>query len=113
MDLRAAKIANLLLGAWLVLSAPLWWRSPEQAINALALGVLAIAFTFVATRYAPMVLLANTAVAVWLFVSIWILPGRSAWLVVSNMVVATLMFGYSVIPAELADPEGDAAPGRS
>ena len=76
-DFTTARIVNIILGIWLVVSAFLWPHSYAQMNNAWIVGVLCVAFALVAMRV-PEARYLNTLLAVWLFISVWALPMRTA-----------------------------------
>lgn len=95
---RVASIADLLLGAWLFASMFLWRHSPEQMANAGIIGVAGLVLGFVALRGLVWARWIVGGLAVWLFVSAWFLPGTTVGTVLNHLIVATLMFGFSVLP---------------
>lgn len=97
---RVGRIAVILCGAWLFVSGLLFEHTPDQLGNALVVGATAVLVELVALRWWPQVYVIDVVLAIWLFVSLWALPGRSAGVVVNDMIVATLMFGFSVFPPD-------------
>lgn len=94
-----ARLGNIILGAWLFLSAFLWPHTPAQMTNTWVLGALCMAFALVglvlpAARYL------NTALSLWLFASAFVLPTRSAATVWNNALVAIAIFLVSLVPGE-------------
>lgn len=99
---KSSTVALVVLSAWLALSAFLWEHTTAQMMNAILVGgVLGVSalFGYARNRGAFVVC---AALAIWLFLSLWTLPGRTAGLVVHNMLVAVLAFGFSCAP--LATP---------
>lgn len=95
---RVGRRAVIILGAWLFVTAFLIRDTPEQRINGAVVGALAVLAELIALWRQPRAHMVSVALSIWLFVSLWILPGRHAGLVVNDMIVATLMFGFAVIP---------------
>jgi uncharacterized membrane protein len=93
------RVANIILGVWLVVSAFLWPHSPSQSTNTWVLGVLCASFALIALAV-PKVRYLNTALAVWLFISAWVLPRVSAATVWNNVLVAIAIFLFSLAPSE-------------
>ncbi len=95
---RVGRRAVMLLGAWLFVTSFLIRDTPEQRLNGALIGALAVGVELTALWKWPAIHLVSMALAVWLFISLWILPGRDAGLVVNDMLVASLMFGFGAIP---------------
>lgn len=92
-----ARYVNIVLGVWLVISAFIWPHAMAQQTNAWVVGILAVAFALLAAGREQLRYL-NTALAMWLFASIWVLPSiRDATLWNSGIVAAGL-FVFSLIP---------------
>ena len=96
---NSARIINVILGVWLFISAFIWPHSQAQLTNTWILGVLAVIFGLVAMFAAPMARYLNTLVAIWLFISAFALVSVSAGTVWNNVIVAILMFIFSLIPS--------------
>lgn len=93
-----ARITTILLGLWLFMSTFLWRHHPDQVINNWFCGLFTI--TFAATAIAqPMARYLTAAMAIWLFISAWVLPTLSAATVWSNAVGGALIFGLSMVPS--------------
>jgi len=95
---KVAALADIYLGAWLFLTTFFWRHSPEHIVNAGAIGVLSIALGYIAYRGHTWARWIVAALAVWLFVSVWILPGGTAAMVVNHLTVGSLLFGFSALP---------------
>lgn len=109
---RVGRIANVVLGAWLFLSALLLHRTAHQAANVAIVGALVAVLAIVALYRLPLVRFISAPLAVWLFVSAWRLA-ETAGAVVNDLIVATLMFGFAVIPPDLDPAELHAGRVRS
>ncbi len=96
-DFTNARVVNMILGVWLFISAFLWPHSNAQMTNTWIVGVLAVAFSLIATRVAEVRFL-NTVLAIWLFVSVWALPSMAAGTRWNNAIVAIVMFLVSLAP---------------
>lgn len=94
---RGARIASLILGAWLFVSAFLWPHGASQFTNTWLLGVLIVAFSLVAMAYSQARYLL-TAAAIWLFISVWVLPTTMTGTQWNNALVAVLVFLFSLVP---------------
>lgn len=100
---RIASIALVLLGAWLFLSMSAWTHSTPQVLNTALVGAASFAMGFYSLRGKRWARWIAGALGVWLFISTWALPRRetmdAAAPLVSNLVVALLLFGFSILPA--------------
>jgi hypothetical protein len=95
---HVGRRAVILLGAWLFVSAFLIRDTPEQRVNAAVVGALAVLGDLIALWRWPRFHMVSVALSIWLFLSLWIVPGQHAGIVINDMLVATLMFGFAVIP---------------
>jgi hypothetical protein len=93
----SAQFVNVALGIWLVVSAFIWPHTPAQQANTWMVGVLAAVFALVATARNQARYL-DTALSVWLFASIWVLPDLSRATQWNNAVVALAIFVLSLVP---------------
>jgi hypothetical protein len=101
-----ARIANLILGAWLFISAFIWPHSPAQMTNTWIMGLI-IAVLALISMAASQARYLNTAASIWLFISVWVLPGGNAGTQWNNAVVAILVFLFSLAPGP-SRPLGEA-----
>ncbi len=97
----AARIANVILGVWLFISAFIWNHTPAQFNNAWIVGILCVIFSLIAMR-APQVRFLNTILAAWLFISAWALPRATAGTAWNSVLVAIAMFIVSLLPNDTA-----------
>ena len=102
-DFTTARIANVVLGVWLFISAFLWQHSYAQRTNTWILGVLCVAFALIAMRVAEARYL-NTLLAIWLFISVWALPSISSGTRWVNALTAIAIFAVSLAPGYLGGP---------
>jgi hypothetical protein len=88
------RVLNVVLGAWLFISAFAWPHAQAQMINTWILGILTVVVALVATAV-PSARYVNAMLAVWLFISAWALPsGRgTTW---NNVLVAIAIFVVSL-----------------
>lgn len=100
---RIGAIANILFGAWLMLSSLFWRHTPVHAMNTLVVGALAVALALLALRRTPFAEAGNVLLAGWLFVSPLVLSGATAGITAHHLLLATLLFGFAAPP--LAKPE--------
>src|SRR5580698_9645589 len=96
-DYATARIVNIVLGIWLFVSAFLWPHSYAQMTNTWIVGLLCIAFALIAMRV-PEARYLNTALAVWLLVSVWVLPTISVATQWNNGLSAVVIFFASLLP---------------
>ena len=94
---------NIGLGAWLVISSFLWKHSPAQFNNAWLVGAAAAVFAAIALR-SELIRYVNTVVAIWLFISSWVLPVVSQATFWNNLLVAVAMFAISCSPGGRGRP---------
>jgi hypothetical protein len=94
---KTGRILNIFVGIWLVVSAWLWPQTWAQQLNAWTVGGLMIVFAIAAAARGVLRYL-NTALAAWLFASIWVLPTMSTSTAWNLGVVATLALVFSLFP---------------
>lgn len=99
----AARIANVVLGVWLFISAFIWPHTQAQMTNTWIVGALIAIFALVAMR-APQARYVNTALAIWLFISVWVLPVESTATLWNNAIVAIAVFVLSLLPSRVEMP---------
>jgi hypothetical protein len=93
----SARYVNIILGAWLFISAFLWHHSPSEYINAWLIGLLVVLTAFVGF-WVEQVRYVNTALAVWLFLSAWALPRLTVGTTWNHALVGIAIFIASLIP---------------
>ena len=91
------RVANVILGIWLFLSAFLWPHTYEQMTNTWIVGVLCAFFAVLAMRV-PQARYLNTVLAIWLFISAWALPVMNAGTRWNNVILALAIFCFSLAP---------------
>jgi multisubunit Na+/H+ antiporter MnhB subunit len=106
---KVASVADILLGIWLFFSMFFWHGAPDHVVNAGVIGALSIALGAMAYRGQTWARWIVGGLAVWLFLSVWVLPHGSALLVVNHLLVATLLFGFSVLPTGRGQALGEYA----
>ena len=94
-----ARVLNVLLSIWLFISAWVWPHSAAERANTWILGVLGFIFSIVALLIAPPVRFLNTLLAIWLFISAWALPRYTVGTIWNNVIVAILIFIFSLVPS--------------
>lgn len=93
-----SRIVNVILGAWLFISAFVWPHTMAQRTNTWIVGALCVLFALVATS-APRIRYLNTILAIWLFISVWALPSISLGTIWNNVIVAIATFIVSLVPS--------------
>lgn len=93
------RVANIILGAWLFISAFLWPHTSAQFNNAIIVGLLAIVFAVVAMAGYVWARYANAALAGWLFLSTLFLPRISTATLWNHILVAVAVFIFAMIPS--------------
>jgi hypothetical protein len=100
---REPRIANAILGAWLLASAFLWPHTSIQLVNMCAIGVLAVVVALLGTRY-PTLRYVNAVLALWLLVSGWAGQVATEVMAWNATLVAFAMFALSVLPISPEEP---------
>ncbi|HVJ90266.1 MAG TPA: SPW repeat protein [Labilithrix sp.] len=101
-----AAMADIVLGAWLLVSMIFWTGSPEHMANAGAIGVASIGLGAMALRGQTWARWIVAALAVWLFLSPWVLPRGTVMIVINHLIVGTLLFGFSALPTKRSRATG-------
>jgi hypothetical protein len=91
------RYANIVLGVWLVISTFIWPHSLAEQTNAWVVGILAATFAALAVERDELRYI-DTALSVWLFASIWVLPSIRVATLWNSGVVAAGLFIFSLIP---------------
>lgn len=94
MSNHSARIVDLLVGVWLIVSAFLWPHAGEQFDNACTVGALTAAIS-AAAFVRPPARYVNSVLAVWLLVSTWVLPLINESTARNNIAVSILLFIFS------------------
>lgn len=92
-----AQMLNIVLGAWLIISAFAWPHSRVQMNNTWLFGALVVFFSALGS-VAPRAHHLSALAAIWVFVSARELPSISAATVWNNILVAIAIFIVSLIP---------------
>jgi hypothetical protein len=101
-----ARIANVILGAWLFISAFAWPHSSAQMTNTWILGVLQVIFALVALFANSQARYLNTVLSIWLFISAFALPRIAIETTWNNAIVAILTFLFSLVPGSVVHHGG-------
>jgi hypothetical protein len=91
---------NLILGAWLFLSAFLWSHTAADRVNDWAVGLAIVVFAVIALSN-PAVRWVNTVLGGWLIVSGFALPHvhwGTRW---NEVIVGLLVVFVSIVPTEI------------
>lgn len=110
---RSPRACNMVLGAWLLVSAFAWPHPRWQFFNTALPGVAIVVFALVACK-APWVRYLNTALSAYLFVAAWCGPANTSAEMATqgnNMIVGLWVFLISVLHDGPADSDS-CAPGR-
>ncbi len=92
-----ARFINMVVGAWVFLSAFLLAQSDATRTNAWVCGALVVLFAIIALR-SPTARFVNTAIAVWLFITSFSFPHVSEATVWNNWICAVVIFFVSLVP---------------
>ncbi len=101
------RIVNVLLGAWLFISAFVWYHTPLQRNNTWICGVICVVVALVAMAV-PWARYLNTLLAIWLFISAWALVSATPGTIWNNVLCAIAIFVVSLVPTVpgVASPGG-------
>lgn len=94
----AARWTNVVLGAWLFISAWIWQHTPESQTNTWILGVIIFAVGLISLAIPP-VRFVNTAASIWLFFSTLWMPHIYIGTTWHNCILAVIVFIVSLIPS--------------
>jgi hypothetical protein len=103
---RAARTLNLILGAWMFLSAFLWTHSPVDRVNDWTIGLAIVVFAVIAMT-SPAVRWVNMLLAAWLFVAAFVLPHAHAGTRWNEALVGLVVFFVSIVPTEIEAGGGE------
>lgn len=93
----SARWVNVMLGVWLFFSAFFWHHAQRQFNNAWVVGIAVMILATMAVRFDEL-RLANLVLAVWLFVSLWLLPRDSSVTLWNNLAASVAMFIVASVP---------------
>jgi hypothetical protein len=96
------RILSALVGSWVCISAFVWPHPPIQAANTWFVGLLCGFFSLLATSQ-PRARWVTAVLAVWLFVSSWLLPNETIGTVWNNVLSAIAIFVLAFVPNETID----------
>jgi hypothetical protein len=97
---------------WLFVSAFLWPHTLPQLINTAVCGAACVAFA-IGAMAVPWMRHLNTALAIWLFISVWALPESSHATMWNNILVAIAIFVVSLVPSRPGDRSAALLAGRA
>lgn len=86
------RLIEILASVWLIISAFAWPHSVAQMTNTWIVGVIGAIVGLVALFTDMRLRHINTVLAVWLFISVWALPGALPATVWNNVIVAFVIF---------------------
>jgi hypothetical protein len=88
----APRLLEILASVWLIISAFAWPHSLAQMTNTWIVGVIGSVVSLVALFTDSRLRYINTALSVWLFISVWALPGARPATIWNNVLVAFVIF---------------------
>lgn len=103
---KIASVADMLLGAWLLVTVLLWHHAPRETAISSAVGALSVILGAIAYRGYASARWLVAALGVVLFVSAW-LPETRVVTVIDSLLVGTLLFGFSALPTGRGRAVGD------
>ncbi|MGA9523135.1 MAG: hypothetical protein WBV82_16835 [Myxococcaceae bacterium] len=92
-----ACFINMVMGAWVFLSAFVLPQSDPTRTNSWVCGALVVLFATIALK-SPTARFINTAIAVWLFITSFSFPHVSEATVWNNWLCAVVIFFVSLVP---------------
>ena len=98
MDPKAARWINVVMGAWLFVSAFLWSHTSAQYANTWIMGVVTVVVALSAVGATGFRFL-NTAAGAWLMISAFVLPTMSAGTRWNNFIVGFVIGLLSLVGA--------------
>jgi hypothetical protein len=109
---KRARVVNILLGSWLLVSAFLWPHVPPQFRNSWSVGALCIVVATLA-RSVPTLRYGNTILGLWLTVTTLLGPAASALTTWNNVLVGVAIAVFSLFSGRPGGvgPSPAAAPG--
>lgn len=93
---EGARIINIVVGAWVFVSAFIWMHAGADLTNTWIVG-LAIAVIAAIGLGVPQIRFVNTALAIWLFISAFALPTVLSATVWNNAIAAIIVFIASLV----------------
>ena len=94
-----ARFVNIVVGAWLFISAFIWQHSGSEFTNTWICGVLAVVFAVIAMAQ-PMARWLNTLLAIWLVIGTLAFHWVSSGTLWNNLICAAVIFIASLAPNE-------------
>ena len=94
---HTARIANMIMGVWLMLSSLIWHHTSAQFINIWLVGIFVILVSL-SGIWAPSARYLNTLLALWLFLSAWGFTEASAATIWNSVITSVVIFAFSLIP---------------
>jgi len=95
-----ARVINLVLAVWLVVSSLLFRLPQGLRRDGLVTGVLCVAFALASIAWKPVLKYALTVLSLWLFFSAFALGGTHAAAMWNLVLVGGVMFIVSLAPVE-------------
>lgn len=96
---QAARVANIILGAWLFASAFVWPHAQASRVHTWIAGLLMVVIGAGALWLQPLMRYLNTVLSFWLFfTSLSALQTRRATLW-NNLIASALVFLLSLVPS--------------
>jgi hypothetical protein len=86
MQDQSARVINVILGFWLILSSFVWPHTTTQMGNAWIVGVITIGIALLSFG-TPALRYVNTAAGVWLAISSFLFPTISAGTTWNNVII--------------------------
>ena len=93
----SARFVNIIVGAWLFISAFVWMHRGAEFSNTWITGVLAVIFAVLALTWSAARWL-NTLLAVWLVIGTLAFHPASSVTVWNNIICAAILFVASLAP---------------
>ncbi len=93
-----ARWVNIVLGAWLFISAFIWPHTASSMTNTWIIGLAIVAAAIIA-MYVPWFRWVTTALSIWLFFSTFAFAHVTTGTMWNNAIVAIIVFLVSLVPS--------------
>jgi hypothetical protein len=108
--MSTARWINVLLGAWLFISAFLWPHAPGQFANTWVVGLMVVVLSLIAAGGYSWARYLNAVAAVWLFFATLFMPRMSVGTLWNNCLVAIVVFVVAMTPGRFGSRIAPAHP---
>jgi hypothetical protein len=103
MHNQNARVVNVILGAWLIISSFVWPHTGRQMGNTWIVGVVTIGIALLSVE-SPGLRFVNVAAGIWLAISSFAFPTISAGTTWKNVIVGLAIALVSLVPFHGGSP---------